>query len=177
MRKFCFVMMVVAALLVTISSNHASAANVTLNESVVSPYWQADTNSVYTFVAISVPSIASVSSRQITVSAVTSDSRSDTTASTFTVAKGSTAKVFISNTNHTTVNSNTVKGANWISVTGLGHVVINTIPNGGRTSVTNGQADVMSVWGAVVVPGGTGFAMEFIGDMTDSIGGSMNRGI
>jgi hypothetical protein len=173
MRKFCFVMMVVAALLVTISSNHASAANLNANnESVVSPYWQADTNSVYTFVAISVPSIASVSSRQITVSAVTSDSRSDTTASTFTVGKGSTAKVFISNTNHTTVNSNTVKGANWISVTGLGHVVINTIPNSGRTTAIQMQADVLSVWGAVVVPGGTGFAMEFIGDMTDSIGGT-----
>ena len=172
MRKFCFVMMVVAALLVTISSNHASAANLTVDESVVSPYWQADTNSVYTFVAISVPSTAGVFSRQISIAAVTSDSRADTTATTFTVGKGSTAKVFISNTNHTTVNSNTVKGANWISVTGVGHVVINTIPNGGRTSVTNGQADVMSVWGAVVVPGGTGFAMEFIGDMTDSIGGT-----
>ena len=177
MRKFCFVMMVVAALLVTISSNHASAANVTLNESVVSPYWQADTNSVYTFVAISVPSIASVSSRQITVSAVTSDSRSDTTASTFTVGKGSTAKVFISNTNHTTVNSNTVKGANWISVTGLGHVVINTIKTSSSISAQQSPAEILSVWGAVVVPGGTGFAMEFIGDLTDSIGGTINRGI
>jgi hypothetical protein len=174
MRKFCFVMMVVAALLVTISSNHASAANMSRTQSVVSPYWQADTNSVYTFVAISVPSIASVSSRQITVSAVTSDSRSDTTASTFTVGKGSTAKVFISNTNHTTVNSNTVKGANWISVTGLGHVVINTIPNLNRTTAKQRPAELLSVWGAVVVPGGTGFAMEFIGDMTDSIGNTNN---
>ena len=175
MRKFCFVMMVVAALLVTISSNHASAANLSRTESVVSPYWQADTNSVYTFVAISVPSIASVSSRQITVSAVTSDSRSDTTASTFTVGKGSTAKVFISNTNHTTVNSNTVKGANWISVTGLGHVVINTIPTSSSIAAAqHSVAEILSVWGAVVVPGGTGFAMEFIGDMTDSIGNTNN---
>ena len=174
MRKFCFVMMVVAALLVTISSNHASAANLNANnESVVSPYWQADTNSVYTFVAISVPSTAGVSSRQISIAAVTSDSRSDTTASTFTVGKGSTAKVFISNTNHTTVNSNTVKGANWISVTGLGHVVINTIPTSSSIAAAqHSVAEILSVWGAVVVPGGTGFAMEFIGDMTDSIGGT-----
>ena len=174
MRKFCFVMMVVAALLVTISSNHASAANLNENnESVVSPYWQADTNSVYTFVAISVPSAAGVFSRQISISAVTSDSRSDTTATTFTVGKGSTAKVFISNTNHTTVNSNTVKGANWISVTGLGHVVINTIPTSSSIAAAqHSVAEILSVWGAVVVPGGTGFAMEFIGDMTDSIGGT-----
>ena len=173
MRKFCFVMMVVAALLVTISSNnHASAANLTSNESVVSPYWQADTNSVYTFVAISVPSTAGVSSRQISIAAVTSDSRSDTTATTFTIGKGSTAKVFISNTNHTTVNSNTVKGANWISVTGLGHVVINTVANGGRLTDQQRPAELLSVWGAVVVPGGTGFAMEFIGDMTDSSAGT-----
>ena len=173
MRKFCFVMMVVAALLVTISSNHASAANLTRNESVVSPYWQADTNSVYTFVAISVPSTAGVFSRQISIAAVTSDSRADTTATTFTVGKGSTAKVFISNTNHTTVNSNTVKGANWISVTGVGHVVINTIPT--SSSIAAGHysvAEILSVWGAVVVPGGTGFAMEFIGDMTDSSAGT-----
>ena len=174
MRKFCFVMMVVAALLVTISSNHASAANLSRTESVVSPYWQADTNSVYTFVAISVPSTAGVFSRQISIAAVTSDSRADTTATTFTVGKGSTAKVFISNTNHTTVNSNTVKGANWISVTGLGHVVINTIPNLQRTTAQQRQAETLSVWGAVVVPGGTGFAMEFIGDMTDSIGNTNN---
>jgi len=33
-------------------------------------------------------------------------------------------------------------------------------------------AELMSVWGAVVVPGGTGFAMEFIGDMTDSSAGT-----
>jgi len=174
MRKFCFVMMVVAALLVTISSNHASAANLNENnESVVSPYWQADTNSVYTFVAISVPSAAGVFSRQISISAVTSDSRSDTTATTFTVGKGSTAKVFISNTNHTTVNSNTVKGANWISVTGLGHVVINTIPTSSSIAAAqHSVAEILSVWGAVVVPGGTGFAMEFIGDMMDSTGGT-----
>jgi len=174
MKKLITVMIVAAALVVVGSSNNAFAANATTNQSIVSPYWQADTNSVYTFVAISVPSIASVSSRQITVSAVTSDSRSDTTATTFTIGKGSTAKVFISNTNHTTVNSNTVKGANWISVTGLGHVVINTIPNRSRTTTFQRPAELLSVWGAVVVPGGTGFAMEFIGDMTDSIGNTNN---
>ncbi|MDP7555442.1 MAG: hypothetical protein QGF31_04600, partial [Nitrospinota bacterium] len=62
----------------------------------------------------------------------------------------------------------------WISVTGLGHVVINTIPGLNRTSAIERQAELLSVWGAVVVPGGTGFAMEFIGDMTDSIGNTNN---
>jgi hypothetical protein len=30
-------------------------------------------------------------------------------------------------------------------------------------------ASTLSAWGAVVIPGGTGFAMEFIGDLSDTI--------
>ena len=173
MRKFCLVMVVVTALVVAGSSNKAFSADVTGGVSVVSPYWQSDANSVYTFIAVSVPSLQFSVSRQVTVTAVTSDSRSAASA-TATVWKGSTKRFFIANTNHSSVNNNTVTGANWISVTGRGHVTITTVPaNSDRHDVAlPGSAvagvDHLSLWGAVVVPGGTGFAMEFIGDMTDS---------
>ena len=185
MKRFCLVMIVVAALVVAGSSNNAFAAvaansNVISNNQVaISPYWQADANSVYTFIAVSVPSLQFSVSRQVTVTAVTSDSRSAASA-TATVWKGSTKRFFIANTNHSSVNNNTVTGVNWISVTGRGHVVITTVPaNSDRhdTALPHcaiAGVDHLSLWGAVVVPGGTGFAMEFIGDMTDSQGYSLS---
>ena len=177
MRRFCLVMIVVTALVVAGSSNKAFAANVYndtagTERSIIAPYWQADANSVYSFISIAVPSISSSISRQVTVAAVTSDSRSDVS-QTITVDKGKSAKFFIANTNHSSVNSNTVKNANWIGVTGIGHVVITALDTtGALTQQMPSTGGGLSVWGAVVVPGGTGFAMEFIGDLTDSIGGS-----
>ena len=174
MRKFCLVMVVVTALVVAGSSNKAFSADVTGGVSVVSPYWQSDANSVYTFIAVSVPSVAAGISRHVTVAAVTGDSRADVSAAV-TVDKGKTGRFFIANTNHSSVNSNTVSGANWIGITGSGHVVITTVGMVSLDSSATGLpigADGVSVWGAVVVPGGTGFAMEFIGDMRDSVVGS-----
>ena len=181
MRRFCLVMIVVTALVVAGSSNKAFAANVYndttgTERSIIAPYWQADANSVYTFISIAVPSISSSISRQVTVAAVTSDSRSDVS-QTITVDKGKSAKFFIANTNHSSVNSNTVKNANWIGVTGMGHVVITALDTLSTTQYNParmpGSASGLSVWGAVVVPGGTGFAMEFIGDLTDSTGNTL----
>ena len=71
MRKFYFVMIAVAALMVAGSSNNAFAAEVTPGTSIIAPYWQADTDGIYTFIAITVPSIsASAASRQVTVRAI-----------------------------------------------------------------------------------------------------------
>ncbi len=181
MRKFCLVMIAVAALMVAGSSNNAFAANVTTGQSVVSPYWQADANSIYTFIAVSVPSIANAVSRAVTVTAVQAGSVSQTgidagagiIAGTLTIAVGNTAKFFIANTGHSSVNSNSVTGANWISVTGSGHVVIAASNPVGPATVGTGlnYASALNVWGAVVIPeSGTGFAMEFIGDLGDSLG-------
>ena len=177
MRRFCLVMIAVAVLVVAGSSNNGFAATATQGTTVLSPYWQADTNSVYTFIAVTVPSISASFSRSVTVTAVSTGSASDVVASTITVDKGNTARFFIANTNHSSVNSNTVSNltgrqVQWITVTGQGHITIdvgsgNTFA-AGETHPNMTLNDSISVWGAVVVPGGTGFAMEFIGDLSDS---------
>ncbi|HJP18906.1 MAG TPA: hypothetical protein QF468_09660 [Nitrospinota bacterium] len=168
MKKLITVMIVAAALVVVGSSNNAFAANATTNQSIVSPYWQADTNSIYTFIAVAVPSIAGATSRAVSVTAVTSTGQ---TAATLTIDVGTVGRFFIANTNHSSINSSAITGANWISTTGKGHVVIGAAaPDGGATVATGlNFASTLSAWGAVVIPGGTGFAMEFIGDLSDTI--------
>ncbi len=178
MRRFCLVMIAVAVLVVAGSSNNGFAATATQGTTVLSPYWQADTNSVYTFIAVTVPSISASFSRSVTVTAVSTGSASDVVASTITVDKGNTARFFIANTNHSSVNSNTVSNltgrqVQWITVTGQGHITIdvgsgNTFALGETHQLMGSKSNSISVWGAVVVPGGTGFAMEFIGDLSDS---------
>ena len=172
MRKLFIVMIAVAALVVVGSSNNAFAINVTTNQSIVSPYWQADTNSIYTFIAIAVPSTTGATSRAISVTAVSQTSETARTGGTLTVEVGKVARFFIANTNHSTINSNSITGANWISITGKGHLVINTTnPDGAAVDGTGlNYAGSLSAWGAIVIPGGTGFAMEFIGDMESSTG-------
>ena len=172
MKKLITVMIVAAALVVVGSSNNAFAANATGNQSIVSPYWQADTNSIYTFVAIAVPSIAGATSRAVSVTAVSSTADTSRTGGTLTIEVGKIARFFIANTNHSSINSSAITGANWISVTGKGHLVIGAASADGGATVGTGlnYAGVLSVWGAVVIPDGTGFAMEFIGDLDDTTG-------
>ena len=175
MRRFCLVMIAVAVLVVAGSSNNGFAATATEGTTVLSPYWQADTNSVYTFIAVTVPSISANFSRSVTVTAVSTGSASDVVASTITVDKGNTARFFIANTNHSSVNSNTVSNltgrqVQWITVTGQGYLQVDLVKS--QSGRFRDPSDAISVWGAVVVPGGTGFAMEFIGDMSDSAVGS-----
>ena len=179
MRKLGFLAIAVAALMVVGSSVAFADDIATGGSEIVSPYWQADANSIYTFIGISNPSITGNLSRAVTVKAINSDG-STGAAVVFTVAVGSSTKVFIANTNHSSVNSNTVSGANWVSTTGSGHAVVAieylAAPNAqGLTAAstllpaTLNAAGVLSVWGAIAVPGGSGFAMEFIGDLKDSI--------
>ena len=92
--------------------------------SILSPYWQADANSVYTFIGITNPSIAQNVSRSVTVKAITGSSGALGASVTLTIPVGQTAKVFIANTNHSSINSLTVSGANWVGATGSGHVII-----------------------------------------------------
>ena len=172
MRKFCFVMIAVAALVVAGSSNNAFAANATSTTSIVSPYWQADSNSIYTFISVSNPSVGQASSRAVTVTAVSQNSASDTASSTVTILAGATAKFFIANTNHSSINSNTVAGINWISTTGYGHVVVEAAyqnQDANNSILTTAYSQLLSAWGAIVIPGSAGFAMEFIGDQGDTL--------
>ena len=181
MKKLCLLAIAIAAFVISGSSVVFAAEQdvSTSGSAVASPYWQAEENNTYTFIGIANPSISGNISRGVTVQAVQGDGTAGDSG-TFTIALGQTAKVFIIGTNHSTVNSSTVTDSSiqWISETGYGYVVvkgayITTLASLAGTRVlfpsSTGYAGVLSVWGAIVKPGGTGFAMEFIGDLTDSI--------
>ena len=148
---------------------------------VVSPYWQSDSGS-YTFIAVSHTSLSGMASQiGVTLNALGSDNVAFGTAVNFTVEAGNTTRVFLVSTNHATINPTSIPAAQFISGTtnfAHGHVRIDPIsstPNQ-RTSVSgsglgNGYNDatMLSYWGSVVIEQNTtGFAMEFIGDMSDS---------
>lgn len=81
---------------------------------------------------------------------------------------------FLKGKSVTTTDSN----VNWISATGSGHVIIVSeypyVPDAavsGNVSILRHTkiAGILSVWGAIISPASSaGFAMEFIGDSTDS---------
>lgn len=155
---------------------------------IISPYWQsngAGVNDIYTFIAITNPSISGNLSRAVTVKAINNSGTSEGAVSAFTISPGTTHRIFIAATNHATINSTsiTASDAHFIGTTTSatrGHLVIQTpyvhIADGGVTaSGIIGQAFTLSVWGAVYDPSSqAGFAMEFIGDMGDSGAGMLN---
>lgn len=182
MKKLGLLMVAIVAIMVAGPSLAVASDNdiVTSGTTIVSPYWQADANSVYTFIGITNPSIAQNVSRSITIRAIRLDGTIGGS-TTLTIPLGQTVKVFIANTNHSAVNSATISGANWVSATGSGHLIIVSeypyVPDavGGAASILQNTniAGILSAWGAVVIPAtSTGFAMEFIGDITDSTDGS-----
>jgi hypothetical protein len=147
---------------------------------VVSPYWQSDSGS-YTFIAVSHTSLSGMASQiGLTLTALGSDNVTFGSAVEFTVESGNTTRVFIVRTNQATINPTGISTAKFISGTTNfthGHVLIAplaTAPNTatGDASLTgDGYRDVtmLSYWGSVVIEQNTtGFAMEFIGDMSDS---------
>ncbi|MBC8285768.1 MAG: hypothetical protein H8E32_18290, partial [Nitrospinae bacterium] len=102
---------------------------------------------------------------------------------------GTTQRIFITRTGHSTINSTSIPTANFITGTTNfkhGHLRIDPIATSpttviGDTGSTTARTDqgltgagyrdatMLSFWGAVVVEQNTtGFAMEFIGDMHDS---------
>ena len=156
---------------------------------VVSPYWQSDSVS-YTFIAVSHTSLSGMASQiGLTLNAITNDQSAFGTAVSFTVQSGTTTRVFIVRTNHSTINSTSIPTAKFlVGTTNFkhGHLRIDPIstnptarvgtqePNLGiglKSLKGDGYRDItmLSFWGAVVVETNTtGFAMEFIGDMADS---------
>jgi hypothetical protein len=152
---------------------------------IVSPYWQSDSGS-YSFIAVSHTSLSGMASQiGLTVNAIQSDKSAFGTAVTFTISSGTTQRIFIQRTGHSTVNSTTIPTGNFITGTTNfehGHLRIDPIATSPTTSthrrsagraVVLGEgyrdATMLSFWGAVIVESNTtGFAMEFIGDMHDS---------
>jgi len=156
------------------------------NYMVVSPYWQVEGGGSYTFVAVSHSSLSGMNSQiGVTVNAITSAQAAYGTAATFTVGAGETKRLFIISTNHSTINSTAQTDAAFIAGTtnfSYGHVRINPQTSHPMlktqatvlavTNLGDGFRDstMLSYWGSVIVEANTtGFAMEFIGDMNDSV--------
>ena len=155
------------------------------NYMVVSPYWQVEGGGSYTFVAVSHSSLSGMNSQiGVTVNAITSAKLAYGTAATFTVGAGETKRVFIISTNHSTINSTAQTDAAFIAGTtnfSYGHIritpqtshpMLKTTAAIPLLNVGDGYRDstMLSYWGSVIVEANTtGFAMEFIGDMNDSV--------
>ncbi len=165
------------------------------NYMVVSPYWQVEGGASYTFIAVSHSSLSGMASQiGVKVNAITSAKAAYDTAQTFTVSAGETKRVFIIPTNHSTINSTTVPTAAFIAGTTnftYGHIRINPatshpargnyIALGNHMTRISGDGDgfrdptMLTYWGSVIIEAQTtGFAMEFIGDMNDSVTTAQN---
>ena len=170
-------MVAILAFLALLAGNAFAIEN---SSRIVSPYWQSDSGS-YTFIAVSHTSLSGMASQiGMTINAITNDQSAFGTAVTFTISSGTTERIFISRTGHSSVNSTSIPTANFITGTTNfehGHLRIDPIATSPTTSTSDQglsghgyrDATMLSFWGAVVVEqNSTGFAMEFIGDMHDS---------
>ncbi len=145
------------------------------SSSVMSPYYQVS-DGVYSFIAITHPSLAGMNS-QVGVRAVAFDNDGFQFGTTqeFTVDAGQTAKIFFAQPTNANINPGNIPGANFIIGTlGSGRVRFGPIateptevipgPGGGLPDVT-----MLSYWGAVVIEGFlSGFAVSFVGDLNDT---------
>jgi hypothetical protein len=170
-------MVAILAFLALLAGNAFAIEN---SSRVISPYWQSD-STTYSFIAVSHTSLSGMASQiGMTINAVTNDQSAFGTAVTFTITSGTTERIFITRTGHTTVNSTIIPTGNFITGTTNfehGHIRIDPIATSPTTTTSNAgltgegyrDATMLSFWGAVVVESNTtGFAMEFIGDMHDS---------
>ena len=197
LKRFCFGI-VVTAFLVILTGNAFAAVNASrhmkdgdvansfANNSIVSsPYWQVDSGS-YTFIAVSHSSLSGMASQiGVKINAITSAGAAYDTAESFTISSGSTQRVFIVPTNHTTVNSTNITSGVFLAGTTdftYGHVratPVATHPGQKHadsypTALGHGagfrDSTTLTYWGSVIIEANTtGFAMEFIGDMNDSV--------
>jgi hypothetical protein len=170
-------MVAILAFLALLAGNAFAFEN---SSRIVSPYWQSDSGS-YSFIAVSHTSLSGMASQiGMTVNAITNDQSAFGTAVTFTIDAGTTQRIFIQRSGHSSVNSTTIPTGNFITGTTNfehGHIRIDPIATA-PTTATNvhsltgdgyRDATMLSFWGAVIVESNTtGFAMEFIGDMHDS---------
>jgi hypothetical protein len=167
----------------------------------LSPYAQAVPNDSYTFIGVSHPSLDSALTQiGVVVEAIgmtTTVNNSAGRAQVFTVDAGETHRVFIVNQSNATINTSnasftdsrthiipTVDSAQFGAVritsvserpglaAGSRNVTVNSVP------LFDNLAQ-LSIWGIVFIESsGTGFAMEFIGDMQDStLGGNLPLGV
>jgi hypothetical protein len=157
------------------------------NELAVSPYAQAVPNDSYTFIGISHPSMDTASSAiGVAVEVIgmtTTINNAAGRAQIFTVDAGETHRVFVVNQSHATINGQNSAFTDdrthiipTIDSAQFGSVRVSTVAADANTSVTVGTNKTfenlaqLSMWGIIYVESsGSGFAMEFIGDMQDSV--------
>ena len=158
----------------------------------VSPYAQAVPNDSYTFIGVSHPSLdTALTQIGVVVEAIgmtTTVNNAAGRAQIFTVNAGETHRVFIVNQSHSTINGTTASFTDarthlipTIDSAQFGAVRVTTVSQFPTTATDVGGQDKfenlaqLSIWGIVYIESsGTGFAMEFIGDMQDSsIGGNV----
>ena len=158
----------------------------------VSPYAQAVPNDSYTFIGISHPSLdTALTQIGLVVEAIDMTTTVDNVAGrsqVFTLDAGETHRVFIVNQSDAVINSSnsaftdarthlipTVPSAQFgsVRITTVTQAPITATDIGGQDKFAN--LAQLSIWGIVFIEAsGTGFAMEFIGDMADSsIGGNV----
>ena len=144
------------------------------SQRVVSPYWQSDSES-YTFIAVSHTSLSGMASQiGLVVRAIKNNGALFGSAQSFTVERDATERVFIVRSGHSSVNSTLIPDAKLITSNSSfqhGFLHINPVASNPENTVDNAYQDItmLSFWGTVVTESNTaGFAMEFIGDMTDS---------
>ena len=156
------------------------------NRVVISPYWQVDSGS-YTFIAVTHTSLSGMaSSIGVRVNAITSTGSAYDTAESFTIQAGNTERLFIVPGGHATVNATSITTAKFLAGTSdfthgslriepvMTHPAIKhttRLPSNGRFD-GRGFRDItmLSYWGSVIIEANTtGFAMEFMGDMNDSV--------
>ena len=89
-------------------SNFNSVWAIENKSRVISGYWQSDSTS-YSFISVTHSSLSGLASQiGLVVNAIQSDQTAFGTAITFTISAGSTQRIFIARTNHSTLNSTTI---------------------------------------------------------------------
>ena len=190
--KRSFLRIAMTAFLVLLAGNAFAIDNRTR---VVSPYWQVDSGS-YTFIAVSHSSLSGMNS-QIGIKVTAVDMSTDGeygTAQTFTIDAGTTRRIFIVPTSHTTLNPTSLTDSDVSFIRGTsnyshGSILVAPVANPVTSKLNeddplnpidgvglpngNGEgfrdATMLGYWGSIVVEAQTtGFAMEFIVDLNDS---------
>jgi hypothetical protein len=177
------------------ASGQTSARNTrNSSELAVSPYAQAVPNDSYTFIGISHASLSSASSAiGVAVEVIgmtTTINNAAGRAQIFTVDAGETHRVFVVNQSHATINSSNASFTDdrthiipTVDSAQFGSIRVTTVAEDPNDSVSVNNVDTfenlaqLSMWGVVYVESsGSGFSMEFIGDMADSkIVGNLGR--
>ncbi len=189
------------ALTQTVQAQILGSDHVTTRHSsriAISPYAQAVPNDSYTFIGISHPSLdTAVTQIGVVLEVIDMTTTVDTAAGRaviFTVGAGETHRVFIANQGHSDINSSNTAFTDarthiipTVNSAQFGAVRVTSVSerperdpderfvlgqDGSKKFDNVGQ---LSIWGIVYTQAsGTGFAMEFIGDMHDSTTGHHN---